>query len=382
MSKRHIAVDLFSGAGGLSLGFEMAGFDVAIAVELSPIHCATYQLNFPNTAILCQSVVNTTGKEIRNRANLEDKDIDLVFGGSPCQGFSLIGKRNLNDTRNQLVFEFVRLVLELQPKYFVLENVKGITVGNSKKFLLEIIELFESNNYSIVDYQVLNAANYGVPQNRERLFLLGARKGLQLPNYPKPITRTPDEKKLELPTCPTVWDAIADLPEIENYPELLERDWVVAEYGKPSSYAAMLRGFITQKDDYSYPRSQNPRLLTNSLRTKHNLAIADRFKSTSQGAIEPISHFYKLDPDGICPTLRAGTDSSRGRHTAARPIHPFKPRVITVREAARLHSYPDWFRFHKTKLNGFQQVGNSVPPSLAKAVAAELLASCFSSSTF
>ena len=156
---RPIAVDLFSGVGGLSLGFEMAGFDTVIAVELNPTHCATYKFNFPNTPILCKSIVDTTGKEIRASANLEDRDIDLVIGGLPCQGFSLIGKRNLNDRRNHLIFHFVRLVLELQPKYFVLENVKGITIGEIKKFLLEVIDPFRVNGYCVEEYRILNSAN-------------------------------------------------------------------------------------------------------------------------------------------------------------------------------------------------------------------------------
>lgn len=193
---------------------------------------------------------------------------------------------------------------------------------------------------------------------------MGVKKELELPKYPEPITRLQNSKNFApLPICPTVRDAIADLPEVEKYLELLERDSTVAEYGKPSSYAAMLRGFLSQEDDYSYSRLSFPWILTSSLRIKNSLETQERFQATEPGRIEPISHFHKLDAKGICPTLRAGTDRSRGSHTTARPIHPFTPRVITVREAARLHSYSDWFRFHKTKLNGFKQVGNSVLPS-------------------
>ena len=377
--ERPIAVDLFAGAGGMSLGFEQAGFDVLASLEIDPIHCATHEFNFPFSSILCTSVVDTTATEIRSSSSIGDREIDVVFGGPPCQGFSLIGKRVFDDPRNSLVHHYIRLVLELQPKYFVLENVKGMTLGKHKEFISIIINQFENNAYKVrKDYKVLNAAEYGVPQNRERLFLLGCRHDLELPNYPQAITRPPKSNKPKLNNLlsltPTVWDALKDLPEIENYIELSEKDWVKeADFGKPSNYGRQLRGLSSIDKDYSYERKYDPRMLTSSSRTKHSLESRHRFELTPHGKTEPISRFYKLDPEGICNTLRAGTASNRGAFTSARPIHPFTPRCITVREAARLHSYPDWFRFHTTKWHGFRQIGNSVPPLLAKAVASEII---------
>ncbi len=379
--QRPIGVDLFAGAGGMSLGFEQAGFDVLAAVELDPIHCATHQYNFPFWSILCRSVLDITGEEIRAVSGIGSREIDVVFGGSPCQGFSLMGKRSLEDERNALVAHFHRLVIELQSKFFVFENVPGLTIGNHKQFLQELIDRFRENGYEVEEnYRVLNAANYGVPQNRSRLFLLGCRKGFSLPRYPEPITaishyRTKKKPRSSsfLPSVATVWDAIGDLPEIENYPELFKTDSILAYYGKPSLYAAKLRGIIAVDNDYSYPREFDPTILTASLRTNHNLESIQRFAETEPGKIEKISHFYKLKPTGICNTLRAGTASNRGAFTSPRPIHSYKPRCITVREAARLHSYPDWFRFHVTKWHGFRQVGNSVPPLLAKAIATEIM---------
>ncbi|AFY43592.1 DNA cytosine methyltransferase [Nostoc sp. PCC 7107] len=378
--RRPIAVDLFAGAGGMSLGFEQAGFDVLAAVEIDPIHCATHEFNFPSCTVLCKSVEDTTGEEIRQRAKIGDREIDAVICGSPCQGFSLMGKRVFDDPRNSLVFHFHRLVLELQPKYFVMENVRGITVGEHKQILKSLISEFQSHGYQVEEnYQVLNAAHYGVPQSRERLFLLGARRDVKLPKYPKAITQIakPNQliKKNALPLSPTVWDAIGDIPEVENYSDLLEKDWVVAEYGKPSDYAMILRGISTLADNYACDRQFDARILSSSFRTKHSPTTIQRFQETLQGEREPISRFHKLHPAGVCNTLRAGTDRYRGSFTSPRPIHPFTPRCITVREAARLHSYPDWFRFHITKWHGFRQVGNSVPPLLAKAVAQEIIRS-------
>ncbi len=378
INARPIAVDLFAGAGGMTLGFEQAGFDVLTSVEIDPIHCAIHKLNFPFWSILCKDIVSTTGEDIRKMSSIGDREIDVVFGGPPCQGFSLIGKRILDDPRNSLVFHFIRLIFELQPKYVVLENVRGMAVGKHKKFILEIINEFHEINYSLrEDYKILNAAEYGVPQNRERLFLIGCRQDLEIPNYPDKITNLVKPRKAncsdKLLLSPTVWDAIQDLPEVENYPELYEKDWVFAEFGKPSNYARQLRDFCQVENDYSYQRKYDSRMLTSSLRTKHTLESIKRFESTLPGKTEPISRFHKLDPEGLCNTLRAGTPSNRGAFTSPRPIHPFTPRCITVREAARLHSYPDWFRFHATKWHGFRQIGNSVPPLLAKAVALEII---------
>ncbi|MBD2504334.1 DNA cytosine methyltransferase [Anabaena azotica] len=380
LSKRPIAVDLFAGAGGMTLGFEQAGFDVLAAVEIDPIHCAVHEYNFPFCSVLCKSVEDTTGKEIRDRSHIGNKEIDVVISGSPCQGFSLMGKRVLDDPRNSLVFHFHRLVLELQPKFFVMENVKGITVGEHKRILKALIDEFKIQGYQVEEnYQILNATYYGVPQARERLFLLGAREDVELPKYPQPITKPVNTNRLKakdlsnLPICPTVWEAIGDLPEVEQYSDLLTKDSIIAEYGKASNYAAILRNINSLADDYSYDRLFDSRLLSSSLRTKHSQATIERFAATVPGEREPVSRFYKLHPAGVCNTLRAGTDKYRGSFTSPRPIHPFTSRCITVREAARLHSYPDWFRFHITKWHGFRQVGNSVPPLLAKAVAAEII---------
>jgi DNA (cytosine-5)-methyltransferase 1 len=370
---RPIAVDLFAGAGGMTLGFEQAGFDVLAAVEIDPIHCAVHEYNFPYSTIFCCDIATLSGDTIRQFSNIGNRPIHGVFGGPPCQGFSLMGKRLLEDSRNQLVFHFVRLVAELQPQFFVLENVKGMAAGKYQQFIQELINKFAYYGYHIqLPHQVLNAADYGVPQKRERLFLIGSKIGLPLPKYPEPVLNQ-TLKLSNLSKTPTVWEAIQDLPEVEDYPELMQQDWIEVEFKSASFYGEIMQGEVVLDDDYSYPKIYQKNLLTSSLRSQHTAASIQRFKETLPGKTEPVSRFHKLDPDGLCNTLRAGTPSSRGAHTSARPIHPFTPRCITVREAARLHSYPDWFRFHVTKWHGFREVGNSVPPFLAKAVAAEMI---------
>ena len=363
-SSRPIGVDLFAGAGGLSLGFEQAGFDIEAAVEIDPIHCATHEFNFPNSKVICASVVDMTGAEIRRRADLGDVDIDVVFGGAPCQGFSMMGKRALDDQRNQLVFHYVRLVAELRPKFCVFENVKGLTLGKHAQFLDELIAALSVSGYNVLSpYRVLNASDFGVPQDRQRLFLIGVREDQVMPTYPNPVKQRT-----------TVWDAIGDLPDADQFSELNVFDSVATTWTSESIYARRMRGFAHDPSNFGYNRTFDPDVLTSSLRTEHTELSQQRFLSTVNGNTEPISRFKKLHPDGFCNTLRAGTDSARGAFTSPRPIHPFLPRVITVREAARLHSYPDWFRFHTTKWHGFRQIGNSVPPMLGRAVAAQIIA--------
>ena len=374
---RPTAIDLFAGAGGLSLGFEQAGFDVIAAAEIDPVHCAVHKFNFPTTAIVSRSVVGMSAHDIRGAAGIAGRPVDCVFGGPPCQGFSLIGHRALEDPRNSLVLEFVRIVSELGARTFMFENVKGLTVGRHRAFLHELVRAFEDAGYSVrLPWHVLNAAYYGVPQHRERLILIGAKKGTRLPDYPVPRTNPADAKKLVpgLPIGPTCKDALADLPDADCFETLIESDAVrTLEFGLPSEYAKALRCMTHGAWHYGYRRQWDPEVLTSSARTTHTDISRCRFTETAPGDVEPISRFFKLRSDGLSNTLRAGTDGARGAFTSPRPIHFAYPRCITVREMARLHGFPDWFRFHATKWHGARQIGNSVPPPLARAIAESLV---------
>jgi DNA (cytosine-5)-methyltransferase 1 len=397
-SRRPIAIDLFAGIGGLALGFEQAGFDIAVAVEYDPVHAAVHAYNAPLTNVVCADIselsTSTLREEIQKNRHIAEQgatslDVDVIFGGPPCQGFSTIGKRLIDDKRNQLVFHFFRVIRDLRPKYFVMENVPGMNAGNHSSILQQLIDEFQAIGYHVALPRVLNAAHYGVPQDRKRLFLLGARSDCLLPNYPyASVAAVPKRSHISciannvisdgLPTGPTVWDAIGDIPNLDDFDALLTTDeiWLAANdtarVNTMSRYARILYDIEPDLADYSYPRQWDRTLLTNSLRTVHTPLSIERFRNTLPGGTEPISRFYRLDAQGLSNTLRAGTGSERGAYTSPRPIHPFLPRVISVREAARLHSFPDWFRLHGTKWHGFRQVGNSVPPLLGRAVAAEI----------
>lgn len=363
----------------MSLGFEQAGFDVAAAVEIDPVHCAIHEFNFPNTTVIPRSVVGLSAAAIRKAAGLGKRQIDCVFGGPPCQGFSLIGHRALEDPRNNMVLEFVRLVAELDAQTFVFENVKGLTVGKHRAFLEELVTAFSSAGYDVrLPWQVLDAARYGVPQHRERLILFGAKKGSAFPVYPAPTYNPADERRKVipgLPTGPTCAAAIGDLPDADRFATLIEGDAVrTTAFGNPSEYAALLRCITNDAWHHGYVRNWTPATLTSSARTTHTAISKKRFARTSPGDVEPISRFFKLSPTGLSNTLRAGTDGARGAFTSPRPIHYHHNRCITVREMARLHGFPDWFRFHATKWHGARQIGNAVPPPLARAIAGAVIA--------
>ena len=370
---RPIVVDLFAGAGGMSLGFEQAGFDVAAAVEYNPVAAAVHEFNFPQAAVLCESVVNLTGAEIRAGSRIGAQKITCVIGGPPCQGFSLIGKRILDDPRNSLVLEFVRLVAELDADYFVFENVKGLTLGKHRGFLDELYEAFERAGYTIKSpWQVLDAGDFGTPQRRERLSLLGSKSGLKLPEYPPQTHRapgTPEGFWPELPAGPNVGDAFEGLPEVEKYPSLLLSDEAEVEESIPRGWYAREMAVVEHAAWHDgIPRTWERNRVTSSARTLHSKISIERFVETPPGSVEPFSRFPKLSLTGIAPTLRAGSDGSRGAFTSPRPIHPVFPRCITVREMARLHGIPDWFRLHRTKWHGAMEVGNAVAVPLARAI--------------
>ena len=368
--RKPIAIDLFCGTGGMSLGFKQAGFRVVGAFDNEARHIGTYKQNFPSVPAFTMDLRRVTGGVLLGLIDCK-REIDLVFGGPPCQGFSVGGKRSLSDERNLLIREFAKLVGQIKPKYFVLENVQGLMMGHAIQALNSFVHRMRLRAYRVVQkIRVLNAADYGVPQRRRRTFIIGHRSDMPAPAYPEPSAILHESGK---PYYPKVRDAIRDLPIVEKYDELFEQDGYSGSLGEPSYYAKIMRGEIKEACDILPPRERNGEPLTGCLRTRHGKQTVDRFRHTEPGTTEPVSRFYRLSYDGLAPTIRAGTASDHGSHTSPRPIHPEYPRCITVREAARLHSYPDWFQFHSTRWHAFRQIGNSVPPRLARFVGLEIL---------
>lgn len=368
---RPTALDLFCGVGGMSLGFEQAGFDVIAAVDSEARHVETHSKNFPTCKTLCADLSAISGSQLRSETGIGDSHIDVVFAGPPCQGFSLIGKRLKNDPRNLLLFDLARLIGQLSPSYFAVENVEGILLGDARNVLDDFVGQVRESRYCIVQpVQVLDAAEFGVPQRRRRVFVLGYKSGLSAPMYPKRLFTTNGNGGYH---GPTVWDAIGDLPKIEKYKYLLATDIYRGELGAASAYARILRGDARDPEDKAHKRHSNGGGLSGCLRTAHTNETIRRFIDTEPGCYEAVSRFQRLEKDELAHTLRAGTGPAQGSFMAPRPIHPVEARCITVREAARLHSFPDWFSFHPTKWHGFRQIGNAVPPRLARAVALSVM---------
>ena len=352
-ANQPIALDFFCGAGGLSLGFHQAGFRVAAAFDIDPVHVSTYGRNFPRTLATQVDVGKLTAAAVRKHAQLPgDESIDVVYGGPPCQGFSLIGRRDSDDPRNLLLVKFAKLIADLQPRYFVIENVAGLVLGAARRVLAKALRILHRAGYRwVTPIRILDAHDYGVPQTRKRVIVLGYRRGAAKPSYPRKKNRKT-----------TVRDAIGDLYVIGRRKSLLSSDTFDGSLGKPSRYAQTLR-------------RAKQRTLSGCRRCTHKPEIVKRFKQVKPGSLEPISRFVKLRLGKPAPTLRAGTAKDKGSYTAPRPIHPTQNRCITVREAARLHSFPDSFVFHSTQWHGFRQVGNSVPPKLAVAIATSVIRS-------
>ncbi len=362
----------------MSLGLEAAGFDIAAAVEFDAIHTLVHHFNFPYSASICKDISKLSSQNLLEA--IEEKgfsrEIDLIAGGPPCQGFSHIGKRQLDDPRNSLVFEYLRIIKEIKPKYFIFENVPGIASGKHKKFLDELIIEFESIGYSIdKPISILDASLYGAPQKRKRLILIGSRHDVKKASYPiQTHTETrSDEPSLfgsELLPLSTCGDAINDL--------MGHRAFIDGDIGINSSeldYSGFRYSFsLKPSGQFSlcHVRKVSGKVFGH-IGSKHTEKSIEKFRETLPGSVEKTSRFFKLSESGQCNTLRAGTASDKGAYTAPRPIHYSEPRCITVREAARLHTFPDWFYFHNTIWHGFREIGNAVIPLLSKSIGAQII---------
>ncbi len=372
------SIDLFAGVGGLTLGFRAAGIHTSHAVDIEASCAEVFPRNFPEVEFIQRSVAEFTDLEIEA---LAPNGIDVVAGGPPCQGFSLIGLRDPDDERSKLVFEFRRFVNILRPKYFVMENVPGMLSAERGRWIEELIKQLDGDGYTVSDPTILNASEFGVPQERKRVFLLGTRKDISahleapVPTHWSPRTKNIGENGVSGRIAfISVRDAIEDLPDIEKHDRLIEEHTVAYDKEPHSEYARMMRGVGNFKNFFGVPPLDwDPSICSNCKRIVHGEVLRGRFLETPQGVTVPISRLFKLKWDDVANTLRAGTPSSRGSYSSPRPVHPEEPRCVSVREGARLQGFPDWFDFHPTKWHGFRQVGNSVSPIVAKAVGEKII---------
>lgn len=340
-------IDLFSGVGGLSLGFEKEGFKTVLANEIDSDIAKSYSKNHPNTFLINTDITKLDIEQIF----ASYKNTDVVVGGPPCQGFSQKGKRNIMaDSRNYLFRYFFDVIKFIKPKYFVMENVPNILTANNASFKNEIYQLFEEIGYTL-NSEVLNAKDYGVAQNRRRAIIIG-RLGSKIVSMPK---------KTNLHV--SVWDAISDL----NFLNSGEGE-MCANYHLPiqNEYQKKLRASCDLL--YNHKASSHSKLALNRIKLlkingeKSDLPKEHQTKSIYSGT------WSRLDKDKPCVTITTRFDTpSSGRFT-----HPVLHRALTVREAARIQSFPDNFIFYGSKTSQMKQVGNAVPPILAQAIAKQI----------
>lgn len=369
-------IDLFAGCGGLSTGFEMAGFEIPLAIEKDNWAAETYAFNHKNTKVLTADITTLTDPK---SLLPEGINIDGVIGGPPCQGFSLSGKRDRKDPRNSLFMDFVRFVKVLQPSFFMMENVPGILsmkTVSGESVLHIILNEYENAGYN-ANYKILNAAEFGVPQNRTRVIFIGIRKDLPFNNnkiHPlgEYIDGSIGKDKV------TIFDAIMDLPQIEAGQGAEEQKYTK----KPKTkYQTWARGDMKVIYNHVAMRHSN-RLIErfNEIKPGQSLKnVSEEHMQRKRGNASQISgKIYSQNNmrpygDKPSPTIAASFQSNY--------IHPCLNRNYTAREAARIQSFPDWYIFKgkrttmswEKNLSQYQQIGNAVPPLLAKSIAENLI---------
>jgi DNA (cytosine-5)-methyltransferase 1 len=328
------ALSLFSGGGGLDLGFSAAGFRVRCSNDIDPFSCETLVLNSGRKAFYSHAhsipmdIRKITAAELLKQAHLHSGEIDIVLGGPPCQAFSVFGQRKgLGDPRGNLVWEYLRIIQEVKPRAFLFENVSGLKSIHGGKLYHQIIDELAACGYAVSahTYQV---ADFGIPQFRERVFFIGSREGQIVP-----------------PMLPTHGPLGA----------------------QPYRTAGEALHFLHEP-----ARSCK---VPNHIGRKHSERIVRRYMGLAFGERDPKTRINKLNPERPSFTIIVGSDKGGGKGH----VHPFTPREVTPRESARMQTFPDWWEFHGTGRHVIRQVGNAVPPLFAAQLAEHVKAHLFGS---
>lgn len=340
---KYNVVDLFCGAGGLSYGFERAGFNVLLGVDNDTAALKTFEFNHKNSKSICGDITQISYDDIRNV--IGEQNIDIIVGGPPCQGMSLSGPRKFEDPRNRLYLSYIRLVKEIQPKAFVIENVPGLVTLFGGEIKNNIIHEFRKMGY-IIEYRILCSSDYGVPQTRRRVVFVGYKLGEF--EYPS--------KQVKQVSC---IEALSDLPPLAE------------AIGDPE-----MPYWTAPQSEYQKLMRKQSKSVKNHIAANHS----DNVKNT----------IALIPPGGNYKTLPEGYESTRNFHVAWTRFPDNKPaptidtghrhhfhykynRVPTVRECARIQSFPDNFIFFGNKTQQFRQVGNAVPPLMAEQIALQVI---------
>ncbi|MDU9049994.1 MAG: DNA cytosine methyltransferase [Candidatus Electrothrix sp. Rat3] len=349
LKKIYIGIDIFSGAGGLSLGATNAGITISTAIEKDRNAANTFKRNHPDTKLLVEDIANVNPDLCALEHPL------IVFGGSPCQGFSFSNSktRNERNKNNVLYHEFIRFISSLKPAWFLFENVEGIMSFNGGKTVWQLIKIFEELGYTVSN-DVLNASDYGVPQDRNRFILVGNKKGIHF-DFPK-------KKKIKV----SVMDAIGDLPFLVNGQ---------LEESLPYKHVEDLPAYAKKMRNRSKSAKQN-------FVSKNNDLVIERYKYIKPG------QNWRAIPDYLMQNYKNKNNCHSGIYKRLNPaipsvvisnyrknmlIHPEQDRGLSVREAARIQSFPDDFIFEGNLMSIQQQIGNAVPPLLAEAIFKQIM---------
>jgi DNA (cytosine-5)-methyltransferase 1 len=377
MEKMPTAVSLFSGCGGFCEGVELAGFEVKVAVEWDRFACETYRANFPRTPLFEGDIHDfLCGPNEAVHRRLCGEDVDLVFGGPPCQGYSQIGPRDLLDERNKLYRQYARIVSALRPRMFLMENVPNLLLMEKGHFRDVILTHFADLGYSNTTFVKVSAADFGVPQTRERVFFFGTRDDAGF-DYALREYGVAVLESLKVARPFTVWEAIGDLPkhvvpsgEVLPYPRVRN----------PGAFLRMMRldcseGPYTEAAKRSRAIGRNDIALhnhhTKEMQAKRARLIsflkpgekADSLPKEIWNGARP-EKWRRLHPD-----LPSYTILAQMHRDLSEWVHPKLERWITVREAARLQSFHDGFVFKSSEWQMLKQIGNAVPPLLGYAAA-------------
>jgi DNA (cytosine-5)-methyltransferase 1 len=338
-------ISLFSGGGGLDLGLEAAGFTTILATDIDEHSCISLRKNkeiaekkgkdfLQHAEIVCEDITKLEGSYFLEKLGLQKGELDLMAGGPPCQAFSVFGKRKgRDDPRGQLVFHYLRLIAELQPKAFVFENVYGLLTIEKGEIFKELVNKL-SNPEMGLHYEIsvhrLNAADYGVPQFRDRVFIIGSREGKKVHEIPKITTGNSDLLNNTI-SWRTVADGLRKLPKI----------------GHKSTH--------------------------NHIGRVHSERIVERYSKMSYGERDHFTRINRLDPSRPSYTIIVGSNAGGGKGH----VHPIEPREVTPRESARMQCFPDWWWFSGTSRHPIRQVGNAVPTLLGFAVGRQVMLDIF-----
>lgn len=368
---RPKAAALFAGAGGMAQGFIDAGFDVVLATDNDKNASATFQTNHPAAKFLLADAKSLSAKLILQAAGLQQGELQLVIGGPPCRGFSTGNRQNggLNNPHNALIREFIRLVLELQPRWFVMENVTGLWYMDDGRVRKELIE--ELGESYTVWSAILNAADFGVPQIRRRAFFVGTQDQVIFDFPVGEYAQQPTLKNPKPKPYVTVWEAVGDLPSLRkrfgkqamNYSRRARTEYqVMMRRGS----GKVLNHEITKSSEEVIARyrligpGENWSSLPDEMIAKWRSVSIERVKTASHSNL-----YLRLDPQEPSPTI--------GNFRKSMFIHPYEDRGLSAREAARLQSFPDWYEFKGGLHSIQQQIGNATPPLLARALGEQIL---------